>query len=304
MTFKSKNKSKLKLKKTMTVFSKIIAGTMTWGVWGKNYNSSQMSSLIEDAVSSGISTFDHADIYGGYTTEASFGVAFKQSKIERSAVQFISKCGIQYPSDERPLEVKHYDFSADHIIWSTEKSLKNLNTEYLDVLLLHRPSPLMDPQEVAKAFEKLKSQGKVKSFGVSNFTSAQMSLLSTENLIEWNQIECSLTASKAMFDGTTNHMMERQIGTMAWSPLGSYFKDKNDQNERLKPLVNKMCAKYSATEDQILLAWLLQHPAKIHPVVGTTQKTRLKDAMDALAIKLTLKDWFLLLEASWGHKVP
>jgi len=304
MTFKSKNKSKLKLKKTMTVFSKIIAGTMTWGVWGKNYNSSQMSSLIEDAVSSGISTFDHADIYGGYTTEASFGVAFKQSKIERSAVQFISKCGIQYPSDERPLEVKHYDFSADHIIWSTEKSLKNLNTEYLDVLLLHRPSPLMDPQEIAKAFEKLKNQEKVKSFGVSNFTSAQISLLSTENLIEWNQIECSLTKSKAMFDGTTNHMMERQIGTMAWSPLGSYFKDKNDQNERLKPLVNKMCAKYSATEDQILLAWLLQHPAKIHPVVGTTQKTRLKDAMDALAIKLTLKDWFLLLEASWGHKVP
>lgn len=304
MTFKSKNKSKLKLKKTMTVFSKIIAGTMTWGVWGKNYNSSQMSSLIEDAVSSGISTFDHADIYGGYTTEASFGVAFKQSKIERSAVQFISKCGIQYPSDARPLEVKHYDFSADHIIWSTEKSLKNLNTEYLDVLLLHRPSPLMDPQEIAKAFEKLKNQEKVKSFGVSNFTSAQISLLSTENLIEWNQIECSLTKSKAMFDGTTNHMMERQIGTMAWSPLGSYFKDKNDQNERLKPLVNKMCAKYSATEDQILLAWLLQHPAKIHPVVGTTQKTRLKDAMDALAIKLTLKDWFLLLEASWGHKVP
>ena len=288
----------------MTEFSGIIAGTMTWGVWGKNYNSSQMSSLIEDALSLGISTFDHSDIYGGYTTEASFGAAFKESKVERSEVQFISKCGIQYPSDVRPLEVKHYDYSSDHILWSTERSLKNLNTEYLDVLLLHRPSPLMDPQEVAKAFEKLKSQGKVKSFGVSNFTSAQMSLLSTENLIEWNQIECSLTASKAMFDGTTNHMMEQQIGSMAWSPLGSYFKDKNDQNERLKPLVNKMCVKYNATEDQILLAWLLQHPAKIHPVVGTTQKTRLKGAMDALSIKLDLQDWFLLLEASWGHKVP
>lgn len=288
----------------MSQFSKIIAGTMTWGTWGKNFTPSEMSSLIEGALSLGISTFDHADIYGGYTTEAAFGAAFKDSKVDRSQVQFISKCGIQYPSEARPLKVKHYDYSAEHIIWSVEQSLQNLNTEYLDVLLLHRPSPLMDPQEIAKAFVQLKSQGKVKSFGVSNFTPAQMSLLSKENLIEWNQLECSLTQSKAMLDGTTNHLMQDQIGAMAWSPLGSYFKEDNEQSQRLRPVVQKMCATYSATEDQILLAWLHQHPAQIHPVVGTTQEARLKDAMDALAIKLTIQDWFLLLETSLGHRMP
>ncbi|MDB2456964.1 aldo/keto reductase [Flavobacteriaceae bacterium] len=288
----------------MDTFSKIIAGTMTWGAWGKNYTTSEMSNLIEDSLELGISTFDHADIYGGYTTEADFGEAFNQSNVDRSKVQFITKCGIQYPSEQRPLEVKHYDYSAEHIIWSTEKSLQNLKTDYVDVLLLHRPSPLMDPKEIAKAFDHLKSQGKVKSFGVSNFTASQMSLLSSENLIEWNQIECSLTQSNLMFDDTLNYMSINQIGAMAWSPLGSYFKEDNNQNKRIKPLLSKMCSTYNASEDQILLAWLLHHPANIHPVVGTTQKERLKDAVDALSIKLKIQDWFLLLEASWGHKVP
>lgn len=290
--------------KSMDTFSKIIAGTMTWGAWGKNYTTSEMSNLIEDSLELGISTFDHADIYGGYTTEADFGEAFNQSNVDRSMVQFITKCGIQYPSEQRPLEVKHYDYSAEHIIWSTEKSLQNLKTDYIDVLLLHRPSPLMDPKEIAKAFDHLKSQGKVKSFGVSNFTASQMSLLSSENLIEWNQIECSLTQSNLMFDDTLNYMSINQIGAMAWSPLGSYFKEDNNQNKRIKPLLSKMCSTYNASEDQILLAWLLHHPANIHPVVGTTQKERLKDAVDALSIKLKIQDWFLLLEASWGHKVP
>ncbi|MDB4642965.1 aldo/keto reductase [Flavobacteriaceae bacterium] len=288
----------------MDTFSKIIAGTMTWGAWGKNYTTSEMSNLIEDSLELGISTFDHADIYGGYTTEADFGEAFNQSNVDRSMVQFITKCGIQYPSEQRPLEVKHYDYSAEHIIWSTEKSLQNLKTDYIDVLLLHRPSPLMDPKEIAKAFDHLKSQGKVKSFGVSNFTASQLSLLSSENLIEWNQIECSLTQSNLMFDDTLNYMSINQIGAMAWSPLGSYFKEDNNQNKRIKPLLSKMCSTYNASEDQILLAWLLHHPANIHPVVGTTQKERLKDAVDALSIKLKIQDWFLLLEASWGHKVP
>ncbi|MDB4773590.1 aldo/keto reductase [Flavobacteriaceae bacterium] len=290
--------------KSMDTFSKIIAGTMTWGAWGKNYTTSEMSNLIEDSLELGISTFDHADIYGGYTTEADFGEAFNQSNVDRSKVQFITKCGIQYPSEQRPLEVKHYDYSAEHIIWSTEKSLQNLKTDYIDVLLLHRPSPLMDPKEIAKAFDHLKSQGKVKSFGVSNFTASQMSLLSSENLIEWNQIECSLTQSNLMFDDTLNYMSINQIGAMAWSPLGSYFKEDNNQNKRIKPLLSKMCSTYNASEDQILLAWLLHHPANIHPIVGTTQKERLKDAVDALSIKLKIQDWFLLLEASWGHKVP
>lgn len=288
----------------MNSFSKIIAGTMTWGVWGKNYSIAQMSDLIIEALSIGISTFDHADIYGGYTTEAAFGAAFKQSKVERSSVQFISKCGIQLPSTERPLSVKHYDYTKEHILKSVELSLQNLKTDYLDVLLLHRPSPLMDPHEIALAIEQLKVQGKVKSFGVSNFTPAQKDLLRSENFIEWNQIECSLTQPEAMFNGTYNYMMHHQIGAMAWSPLGNYFKNDHPQKTRLKPLINKMCEIYSASEDQVLLAWLLKHPAEIFPIVGTTQAPRLKKALEALKIKLTFQDWFLLLEASLGHEVP
>ena len=284
--------------------SRIISGTMNWGSWGANYSSKEISELIRCAYENGINSFDHADIYGGYTTETSFGNAFKQSKVERSSVQFVSKCGIQLPGKERPLAVKHYDYSKEHIIKSVELSLQNLNTDYLDLLLLHRPSPLMDPHEIATAFEQLKIQGKVKSFGVSNFTPAQMDLLCTENLIKWNQIECSLTQSEAMFNGTINHMMQNQIGVMAWSPLGSFFKNDNPQKTRLKPLMKKMCEIYNASEDQILLAWLLKHPAQIHPVVGTTQASRLKDVLDSLKIKLTLQDWFLLLEASLGHEVP
>lgn len=288
----------------MVSFSKIIAGTMSWGIWGKNFSTLKMSELIEQIVALDVSTFDHADIYGNYTTEAAFGKAFKESKIDRSSVQFISKCGIQYPCDNRPLDVKHYNYSKEHIISSVEQSLKNLHTDYLDLLLLHRPSPLIDPQEVSLAFEKLKSQGKVKEFGVSNFNSAQIDLINTtENPIEWNQIECSLTQPKAMFDGTIDYMMKKQIGVMAWNPLGSFFREKNNQNERLVPLAKSIGEKYRLSSDQILISWLLKHPANIYPVLGTTEITRIKTATNVLGFDLTTEEWFLLLEASRGHKV-
>ena len=135
---------------------------MNWGVWGKNLSEILMTELIEKSVSLGINTFDHADIYGGYTTEKSFGNALSLSKIDRESIFLISKCGIQYPSDKRPLKVKYYDYSKDHIRFSVENSLKNLKTDYLDVLLLHRPSPLMNPKEISEEIDKLKEEGKIK----------------------------------------------------------------------------------------------------------------------------------------------
>src|SRR3990167_6813900 len=126
-----------------TTLSPIIAGAMNWGVWDKNLNTKEMKNMILLCLENKITTFDHADIYGAYTTEADFGKAFASSKIARNKIQLISKCGIQMVAENRKNTVKHYEYSKDYIIWSVENSLKNLHTDYLDVLLLHRPSPLM-----------------------------------------------------------------------------------------------------------------------------------------------------------------
>lgn len=277
---------------------------MTWGDWGRKFTPRDTAALITQCVENGLYTFDHADIYGGYTTEEDFGHGFKESGLEREAVIYISKCGIQMPCEKRPLPVKHYNYSKEHIVNSVEQSLKNLQTDYLDVLLLHRPSPLLNLEEVAVAFNTLETSGKVKSFGVSNFTPSQIDLLNTEVTLDWNQIECSLSHNSPMFDGSLDHHMTKGIGTMAWSPLGSYFKEDNPNNQSLKPLLATLGEKYQATEDQLLCAWLLQHPANIHLVVGTTRIERLKAASAAEAIKLSIEDWFLLLETQWGHDVP
>jgi predicted oxidoreductase len=146
-------------------FSPLVAGTMTWGVWGKNLAVSRMADLIRTCVDQGISSFDHADIYGHYSTEAAFGRAFRQSGLARNAIQLISKCGIQLESADRKSIVKHYDYSRAHIIGSVEQSLRNLQTDYLDLFLLHRPSPLLMPAEVAEAVEQLRKAGKIREFG-------------------------------------------------------------------------------------------------------------------------------------------
>lgn len=277
---------------------------MTWGAWGKQFSTAQMQALFEEALDLGITSFDHADIYGSYTTEAAFGLAFHASSIAREKVQFISKCGIQFPSELRPLPVKHYDYSAKHIQMSVENSLKNLHTDYLDVLLLHRPSPLMEARPIADTVLKLLEQGRIKHFGVSNFTPYQMQLLQKEIPLEWNQLECSLTHEKPMLDGTLDYMKVAEIGAMAWSPLGSYFKERTSKKNRLDTLLTSLCEKYACPADQLLLAWLMHHPSKIYPVVGTTSGARLKKALDAGKIKLEITDWFLLLEASMGKPLP
>jgi len=154
-------------------FSRIISGVMTWGEWGKNLNTKEVAQLISHTVDQGITTIDHADIYGNYTTEALFGGGFKASSLNRNAIQIITKCGIQHLCPNRDNKVKHYNYSKDYIIWSAEKSLKNLQTDYIDLLLLHRPSPLMNPAEIAEAVQKLLKDGKILHVGVSNFTPPQ-----------------------------------------------------------------------------------------------------------------------------------
>jgi predicted oxidoreductase len=285
-------------------YSQIILGTMTWGVWGKQLSKTQMIDLMHHAIKHGITTFDHADIYGGYTTEADFGKAFTESGIKRDSIQLISKCGIQHEAENRTNKIKHYDYSKDYIIWSAKESLKNLKTDYLDLFLLHRPSPLMEPEEIAEAVSKLKNEGKIKEFGVSNFTPSQVELISKSTEVSVNQIEFSLTQHLAMHDGTLDQMMLKNIKPMAWSPLGFVFKEDTEQTRRIHKQLGELMDKYNATEDQILLAWILKHPSNIHPVIGTTTKQRIMDASKAVSIKLELEDWFLILVACQGHKVP
>ncbi|WP_317167423.1 aldo/keto reductase [Winogradskyella vidalii] len=285
-------------------YSRLIAGTMTWGSWGKQLSKKEMAALMNFCVSNQITTFDHADIYGAYTTEADFGNAFADSGLKREAIQLISKCGIQDISDNRNNSVKHYNYSKDYIIWSAEESLQHLKTDYLDLLLLHRPSPLMVAEEIAEAITILKKEGKIRDFGVSNFTPSQMDMIGLRMDIDVNQIEFSLTEHSAMHDGTLDYLKTCGIKPMAWSPLGSIFKDDNEQNIRIHKQLSELKDKYNATEDQLLLAWIMKHPANIHPVVGTTTEERLKLSVEAAKIELELEDWFLILVAAQGHKVP
>lgn len=284
--------------------SRIVQGCMTWGQWGKKLATHEMSDLIHHCLGAGITSFDHADIYGDYTTEIEFGKAFKQAGVSRDRIQLVSKCGIQYMGKTRDNSVKHYQYDANYIIWSAEKSLGDLQADYLDLFLLHRPSPLMQPDEIAKAVDKLISEGKIKHFGVSNFTSSQMALLQTKLPIDANQLEFSLTTHQPMHDGTLDYMMTHQIGAMSWSPLGLVFRENNEQTARIKKVLASLTVKYDASEDQLLLAWILKHPSGVHPVIGTTNKDRIVLAARATEINLSRTDWFELWVAARGQKVP
>ena len=285
-------------------YSRIIAGTMTWGNWGKQLSTKEMESLMKRCLELNITTFDHADIYGDYTNEEQFGKAFGKSGIKREDIQLIGKCGIQFDSKARSNKVKHYNYNKDYIVMSAERSLKLLQTEYLDFLLLHRPSPLMHPDETSEAIHKLKKEGKIRQFGVSNFTPSQIALIETAIPVEGNQVEYSLTANKVMYDGTLDDCIAKQRFAMSWSPLGLYFREKTAQTSQIKGVMGNLADKYDATEDQLLLAWVLMHPAKVYPVVGTTSPNRLQLAIKAEQISMELEDWFILLEASRGQEVP
>ena len=276
---------------------------MSWGKWGKQFSAKEQADLIQFCVDQGNNTFDHADIYGGYSTEADFGWALKRSDINRSNIQLISKCGIQLVTENRDNKIKHYNYSKDYIIWSAEQSLKALQTDYLDTFLLHRPSPLMHVDEVAEAIVQLKLSGKIKSFGVSNFTSSQVDLLANEVEVSVNQIEFSLTHHEAMLNGTLDHLQLKNIETLSWSPLGSIYKTKDEQVARIRPVLDTLSEKYEVTDDTLLLSWILKHPAAISPVIGTTNHERIQNANKALELDLELEDWFLMLKAATGKDV-
>lgn len=276
---------------------------MSWGAWGRQFSTKEQTEMIQFCTENGNSIFDHADIYGNYTTEAGFGKAFVDSGIKREDIQLISKCGIQLINEERGSRIKHYKYAKEYIISSAEASLKNLKTGYLDTFLLHRPSPLMQPDEISEAVTALQDSGKIMSFGLSNFTPSQLDLIANSVPVTANQIEFSLTKNEAMFNGSLDKMLQKGIQIMSWSPLGTVFKDETAQTKRIKAVLKKLTKKHETSEDVILLAFILRHPAKVAPVIGTTNKERIINANKALDIHLELQDWFELLAASQGHEV-
>jgi predicted oxidoreductase len=284
--------------------SRIIAGVMKWGIWGSQLNTKDMSTLIEGCLSEGVDTFDHADIYGGHTTEMDFGRATQQMNLDRSSYRIISKCGIVMPSANRPdIKLKHYNTSAEYIVWSVNQSLANLQSDYLDLLLIHRPSPLMNPAEIAKAVDELLSSGKIKSFGVSNFTPSQVDLLRTMMPVSTNQIEISVLHSESMIDGSIDFCRKNNIAIQAWSPLGGgalFNADDLAVVSRLKRIAHK----YEWSMDQLAYLFLLHHPAGIQPIVGSSRIERIRSAVACVDMVITDEQWFDIYAAVCGKEVP
>lgn len=292
------------------VLSRLVWGVMTWGAWGKNYSTSDMLRLIEYGVERGVTTFDHADIYGHYTTEAEFGQAIKGRSGLRQKIQLVTKCGIKLVTPNRPQHrIKSYDTSREHIRWSVEKSLSNLQTDYLDLVLIHRPSPLMHPDDVAAVIEALQQEGKVLHFGVSNFTTRQFEMLQSRMQVVTNQVEASIVHLDPFLDGTFDQLLTNRIKPMAWSPLGGgrLFRraEGGERYQRIREVGTAIAnRREGASLEQILLVWLLQHPARILPVLGTGRTERLDRAIQAVDWPLTREEWHMLWSASTGQPVP
>jgi predicted oxidoreductase len=278
--------------------SRLIAGAWRWN----NVSSDVIERLIKTSLECGIDTFDHADIYGDYSNEKLFGDVLKRQPFLRQNMKLITKFGIKLMSAKKPEHrVKHYDTTRQHIFYSVENSLKELGADRIDVLLIHRPTPLMNAAEVAEAFSLLKKQGKVLHFGVSNFTSSQFDLLQSHLSfpLVTNQIELSLFHSQPLFDGTVDHLYTHHVSPMAWSPLGGGKWMTGEVIDKVKTLQEK----YHASESQLLYAWLLKHPAGIFPVLGTTQPDRIKESISSLKINLDQQDWFEMLKFATGKDV-
>ncbi|MFC7373355.1 aldo/keto reductase family oxidoreductase [Fictibacillus iocasae] len=288
-------------------FSRIVHGHWRLGEW--NLSDQELLALVEQCIEWGITTFDHADIYGGYTCEEIFGKALALKPELREKIQIVSKCGIKLISGNRPEHsIKSYDTSKQHIITSAERSLKNMNTDYLDLLLIHRPDPFMNPEETAEAFNLLKKQGKVRHFGVSNFSPSQYNMLQSYCDVELvtNQIELSVLHTDSFFNGAMDHCLEKRIAPMAWSPLagGRLFSGSDEQSIAVKKTMEKVGAEIGAESlDETAYAWLLAHPGRIMPIVGSGKKERIASAVKATELNMNTEQWFDILQSSMMREV-
>ncbi|MFD3450368.1 aldo/keto reductase family oxidoreductase [Microbacteriaceae bacterium 4G12] len=288
-------------------FSKMIHGL--WRLVDWKMADEELLKLIEHCLDMGITTFDHADIYGDYSCEALFGQALQLKPSIRQSMKIVTKCGIKLCSDKYPNhEVKHYDTSKEHIIKSVENSLRNLKTDYIDALLIHRPDPFMDPIETAEAFNQLQQEGKVLQFGVSNFSPAQFNMLNSyvKSPLITNQIEVSPLQLEHFEKGTLDFCLEKRIAPMVWSPLagGRIFTSNSESAVRVRQALTEVGQEMEASLEQVAYAWLLAHPSNILPVVGSGKLERIQAAVEATELSMTRQQWFKIYISSMGHDVP
>jgi Predicted oxidoreductase len=270
----------------------------------------QRLSFLKAHIDLGITTVDHADIYGDYRCETLFGQALKLDPSVRDDIQVVSKCDINLVSEAAPnRKINHYDTSYRHILASVDNSLSRLGVEKLDVLLLHRPDALMDADEVAEAFTTLRHHGKVAHFGVSNFTPAQFDLLQSrwdESLVT-NQVEINPLRFDVVHDGTLDQLQRLRIKPMAWSCLagGEMFNGESEQAVRVRDTLHAIGEELGgATIDQVIYAWVMRHPSQPLPIIGSGNIERVKAAKAAYDLNLTREQWYRIWVASKGHNVP
>lgn len=284
----------------------------SFGVWRLNdwkMTSSELEIHLKSVYDIGITTFDHADIYGGYTCEARWGESIGQDKSFRQKIQLVSKCGIKLVNGNRPdHKVKMYDTGKTHIIDSVNNSLKVLKTDYLDLLLIHRPDPFMNADETAETLTDLIQSGKIRHAGVSNFNPSQYDLLASrmKHPLVTNQVECSLLHLDPLYNGVFDQCQKLKHPPMIWSPLagGKLFSDQSERAQRIRRMLKELSVKYQTGTDQIAFAWLLAHPAQLMPVLGSGNFSRIEAAVKSESVKLNREDWFMLLKSSTGEDVP
>ncbi|WP_255771980.1 aldo/keto reductase [Microbulbifer guangxiensis] len=278
-----------------------------WRMDSWEMNPQERLGLAEQLLELGVTTFDLADIYGDYQCEALFGEALQIDPSVRARMEIVSKCGIKLCGSRNDYRLNHYDSGEAHVRRSVESSLSNLGTDYLDLLLLHRPDPLMDAAELAAVLDDLVDTGKVRSVGVSNFLPHQVELLQSrlKAPLVVNQIEVSLLHSTPMFDGQLDHCQKEGILPMAWSPFagGDLFTGGAEAAARVRGCMESLRGELGMDAQQIALSWLLRHPSRMVPVLGSGNLERLKGALAAADHEMPLEPWFMLLRAARGRDV-
>ncbi|MDX1300997.1 aldo/keto reductase family oxidoreductase [Photobacterium sp.] len=289
-------------------FSELVQGYWRLADWGMT--AQERLSFLKLHIELGITTVDHADIYGGYSCEQLFGEAIVLDPSIREQIEIVTKCDINLCTTQFPnRKINHYDTSKQHIIESVNNSLTRLHVENIDVLLIHRPDALMDADEVAEAFAELKQQGKVNHFGVSNFSPAQFDLLQSrlDAPLVTNQVEINPLNFDVVHDGTLDQLQMKRTKPMAWSCLagGEIFSGQSEQQVRVRNELEAIRQEVGAVSlDQVIYAWVKRLPSNPLPIIGSGKIERVQAAVESLRIELTREQWFRVWAASKGHGVP
>jgi predicted oxidoreductase len=284
--------------------SRVVAGMWRMTEWGMTVE--QRIAFIEQCIALGVTSFDHADIYGGYGVEGLFGEALRRQPGLRDRIELISKCGIKLVSPQRPAHtIQHYDTGAAHIVASVEESLRQLHTDRLDLLLIHRPDPLMDFDQVAEAFSGLRKAGKVRHFGVSNFSRHQFEALHKRIELVTNQVEFSPLHVAPMFDQTFDGLQDLRVAPMIWSPLagGRLFSGNEASAENLRLVIKGVADELKQPFASVVFAWIMQLPCRPIPLTGSGRIEAIAVAVAGTRFTLNRSDWFKILRAARNHEV-